>query len=126
MLPVSEVLTYLEERAAAAETAETGSTPPPEAPPQFAFNSGAKPTAAATSGSGATAETGASSGGGVADLLAPKTGDGGNGFICRTPPPASAVAGPPRDLEGYAWDYPDPRWPNGAKLAINLVGPPLE
>ena len=32
--------------------------------------------------------------------LAPKTGEGGNGFICRTPPTPSSVAGPPRDLEG--------------------------
>lgn len=50
-----------------------------------------------------------------------KIGEGGNGFICITPPDASSIAGPPRDLEGYAWDYPDPKWPGGAKLAINLV-----
>lgn len=53
--------------------------------------------------------------------LAPNIGEGGNGFICLTPPAEGAVAGPVRDLEGYAWNYPDPKWPNGAKLAINLV-----
>jgi len=58
---------------------------------------------------------------GLSPGLAPKTGEGGNGFICLAPPPPSAVAGPARDLEGYAWDYPDPQWPKGAKLAINLV-----
>mmetsp|Transcript_43141 Transcript_43141/g.119327 ORF Transcript_43141/g.119327 Transcript_43141/m.119327 type:complete len:381 (+) Transcript_43141:58-1200(+) len=53
--------------------------------------------------------------------LAVKTGEGGNGFACLTPPSPADVAGPPRDLEGYAWEYPDPKWPKGAKLAINLV-----
>ena len=38
-----------------------------------------------------------------------------------TPPKVESVKGPARDLEGYAWGYPDPKWPNGAKLAINLV-----
>lgn len=62
---------------------------------------------------------------GAASKLSPgleaKPGEGGNGFIALTPPQTSAIAGPPRDLEGYAWDYPDPKWPGGAKLAINLV-----
>merc|ERR1740117_1980376 len=51
--------------------------------------------------------------------LSAKTGEGGNGLAYLEPKPA--VAGPPRDFEGYAWDYPDPKWPGGAKLAINLV-----
>lgn len=50
-----------------------------------------------------------------------KTGTGGNGFVCLTPPNPETIAGPPRDLEGYAWDYPDPKWPGGKKLALNLV-----
>merc|ERR1719408_753993 len=53
--------------------------------------------------------------------LQAKPGEGGNGFIALTPPAASTIPGPPRDVEGYAWDYPDPQWPRGAKLAINLV-----
>lgn len=53
--------------------------------------------------------------------LSPKVGEGGNGFIALTPPAEALVAGPIRDLEGYAWEYPDPKWPNGAKLAMNLV-----
>merc|ERR1719408_383286 len=53
--------------------------------------------------------------------LQAKPGEGGNGFICLTPPAVDEIAGPPRDVEGYAWDYPDPKWPKGAKLAINLV-----
>ena len=52
--------------------------------------------------------------------LSAKTGEGGNGlvYLNSTKPD---VAGPPRDFEGYAWNYPDPKWPKGAKLAINLV-----
>lgn len=57
----------------------------------------------------------------LSEGLSPKTGQGGNGFVALTPPAESSVAGPPRDLEGYAWQYPDPKWPSGAKLAINLV-----
>lgn len=27
----------------------------------------------------------------------------------------------PRDLKGYGQHTPDPKWPNGAKIAINIV-----
>lgn len=53
--------------------------------------------------------------------LVAKPGEGGNGFISLTPPHEKEISGPPRDFEGYAWNYPDPKWPGGAKLAINLV-----
>lgn len=31
------------------------------------------------------------------------------------------MTGYPRDLDGYADQPPDPRWPGGARLALNFV-----
>lgn len=107
VLPVGDVIRHF-----------TTFAPPPRggAAPGTQSVSAAAPATAPASGA-----PGGEEGGDAPSSLAPKTGEGGNGFICLTPPTASEVAGPPRDLEGYAWEYPDPRWPNGAKLAINLV-----
>lgn len=41
--------------------------------------------------------------------------------VIRPNPKTSATMCAHALLAGYAWDYPDPKWPNGAKLAINLV-----
>jgi len=54
-------------------------------------------------------------------MVTTRTGEGGNGFIALTPPAAETIPGPPRDFIGYAGEYPDPKWPKKAKLAINLV-----
>ncbi|WP_108259090.1 allantoinase PuuE [Mangrovicoccus ximenensis] len=35
--------------------------------------------------------------------------------------PATAIAGPPRDLRGYGGTPPDVTWPGGARIAISLV-----
>jgi len=106
VLPVSDVLAHLEQHGAA--EFQPPSEPEPEQSQTVSFTSGDKFANATPSDT----DTG---------LLVPKTGNGGNGFIALTPPPPAEVAGPLRDLEGYAWEYPDPAWPKGAKLAINLV-----
>jgi hypothetical protein len=38
-----------------------------------------------------------------------------------TNPYHPATSGYPRDMVGYGRDAPDPRWPNGAAVAVQIV-----